>query len=391
MSTEAAVQPITDNARYHLAGVEQVLTPALVIHRDLVAANIAHTVRLLDGNADRWRPHVKTAKLGYIMRMLAQSGVQNFKCATTLELLTACEAGATDVLVAYPVVGANATRVRQIADHFPQIAISVLLEDSSQLASWRGSRVSAFVDVNPGMDRTGISQDRIADIVRLCREIGDAGLRFRGLHYYDGQLSKYELSQRYAVANRGYDHLMQIVAALQTAKLSVEEVITAGTPALPCSLAYGGFRSSGFVHRVSPGTLIYCDTTSAQQLPPDCGYGGYVPAAVVMTRVVSHPADDVVTCDAGHKSVSADAGVPTCAVLGHPELQPLTPSEEHLPMRVAAGFERPAIGDVLYLVPRHVCPTVNNFNHAIIAERGKILGVEPVTARGREAPLAHAG
>jgi D-serine deaminase-like pyridoxal phosphate-dependent protein len=300
-------------------------------------------------------------------------------------LRTTCEAGATDVLVAYPVVGANAARVRQIADQFPRIAISVLLEESAQIAPWRASRVSVFVDVNPGMDRTGISQDRVTDIVRLCHEIGDAGLRFRGLHYYDGQLSKYELGQRCEVANRGYDHLMQIVAALQTAKLSVEEVITAGTPALPCSLAYSGFRSQAFAHRVSPGTVIYCDATSAQQLPPDYGY---VPAAVVMSRVVSHPAADVVTCDAGHKSVSADAGVPTCAVLGHSELQPLTPSEEHLPMRVAAGFERPAIGDVLYLVPRHVCPTVNNFNHAIIAEQGKILGVEPVTARGREAPLA---
>src|SRR5258708_23802414 len=119
MSTKAANQPGTEKARYRLAGVERVLTPALGIHRDLVAANIAHSVRLLDGKPERWRPHVKTAKLGYIMRMLAEAGVQNFKCATTLELLTACEAGAADVLVAYPVVGAHATRVRQIAHQFP--------------------------------------------------------------------------------------------------------------------------------------------------------------------------------------------------------------------------------------------------------------------------------
>jgi D-serine deaminase-like pyridoxal phosphate-dependent protein len=383
MSTEIALQPATDDARYRVPGEAQVLTPALVIHRDLLAANIARTILLLDGGPARWRPHVKTAKLAYVMRMLVTAGVKNLKCATTLELLTACEVGATDVLVAYPVVGPNAARVRQIAEQFPQVTISVLLDDSTQVQSWRGSRLGAFVDVNPGMDRTGIPQEKVADIVRLCRDIDDAGLPFRGLHYYDGQLSKYELAERCAVANRGYDQLLHIVTALQNEKLPVDEVITAGTPALPCSLAYAPFRNASFVHRVSPGTVIYCDTTSLQQLPDY----GYVPAAVVMTRVISHPAADIITCDAGHKSVSADAGVPTCAVLGHPELQPLTPSEEHLPMRVAAGYGRPNVGEVLYLVPRHVCPSVNNFNHAIIVEQGRMLGVEPVTARGREEPL----
>jgi D-serine deaminase-like pyridoxal phosphate-dependent protein len=106
-----------------------------------------------------------------------------------------------------------------------------------------------------------------------------------------------------------------------------------------------------------------------------------------MTRVVSHPAPGMITCDAGHKSVSADAGVPTCAVLGHPELEPLTPSEEHLPMRVAAGAAAPAIGELLFLVPRHVCTTVNNFDHAMIVSGGNLIAVEPVSARGRERPI----
>jgi D-serine deaminase-like pyridoxal phosphate-dependent protein len=102
-----------------------------------------------------------------------------------------------------------------------------------------------------------------------------------------------------------------------------------------------------------------------------------------MTRVVSHPAPGLITCDAGHKTVSADAGVPTCAVLGHPELEPLTPSEEHLPMRVT-GTQIPHIGQLLFLIPRHVCPTVNNFDEALLISGGKLLAVEPVSARGRE-------
>jgi D-serine deaminase-like pyridoxal phosphate-dependent protein len=139
------------------------------------------------------------------------------------------------------------------------------------------------------------------------------------------------------------------------------------------------------VHRVSPGTLVYCDATSPAQLPADWDLR---PAAIVAATVVSHPAPGRVTCDAGHKTVSADAGVPTCAVLGRPDLQPLKPSEEHLPLAVAPGAPVPPIGQVLYLVPRHVCPTVNNFDQAALVRDGRIERLEAVTARGREAPLA---
>jgi len=92
---------------YRIQNAARVLTPALLIYPELAEANIRATLRLLGGDANRWRPHVKTAKLEFIMRMLAADGVTNFKCATTLELLTACRAGARDVLVAYPLQGAK--------------------------------------------------------------------------------------------------------------------------------------------------------------------------------------------------------------------------------------------------------------------------------------------
>ena len=106
-----------------------------------------------------------------------------------------------------------------------------------------------------------------------------------------------------------------------------------------------------------------------------------------MTRVVSRPHEGVVTCDAGHKAVSADAGVPTCVVVGHPDLIPLSPSEEHLPMALNGGTTGPQVGEALYLLPRHVCPTVNNFDYALLVRDGQIKSVEKVSARGREAPL----
>ncbi|MGC1621144.1 MAG: D-TA family PLP-dependent enzyme [Candidatus Acidiferrum sp.] len=369
---------------YKVADLEGLMTPALVIYPELVASNIERTMRLLGGNADRWRVHVKTSKLGYTMRMLTERGVRNFKCATTLELLVACQSGVTDVLMAYPTVGANARRVHEIAEQFPQVRISVLAENVDQVNQWLGSRVGIFLDINPGMNRTGIEQRHGSEVARLVQAIAASRLEFRGLHYYDGHHRATDERERTAAAHEGYSDLLKIVNEVERVGVSVPEVITAGTPTFPASLDYPGFRNAKFIHRISPGTVVYSDASSLAQLPQEYGYR---PAALVLSRVVSHPRTGFVTCDAGHKAVSADAGVPTCVVLGHPELTPLSPSEEHLPLQVEGGAAGPAVGEMLYLLPRHVCPTVNNFDHALIARNGKTESVERVSARGREAPL----
>jgi D-serine deaminase-like pyridoxal phosphate-dependent protein len=368
---------------YHVSDLEHVMTPALVLYPEIIASNVGRTLDLLDANPERWRAHIKTAKLAYTLRTLLDRGVRNFKCATTLELLTACESGANDVLVAYPVMGANAQRVREIADRCRQVRISVLAENELQIRQWIGSPVGIFLDINPGMNRTGIEQGNHSEVVELIRAIRRAKLEFRGLHYYDGQFGHEDEPQRTRAAHAGYDRLMQSVTEAARNGFDVPELITAGSPTFSCSLSYEAFRGAPFVHRISPGTIVYCDATSMAQLPAEYGYA---PAAVVVTRVVSHPSRGMVTCDAGHKSVSADAGVPTCIVMGHPELRPMGPSEEHLPMQVSSGAA-PALGEVLYLIPRHVCPTVNNFDTALLVRNGEIQSMEKVSARGREMPL----
>lgn len=371
------------DARYDLAGVENVITPALVVYPDVIASNIKSTIRLLDGEPDRWRVHIKTAKLPYTLGMLMGLGLRNLKCATTLELQMACRAGAMDVLVAYPMMGANALRVREIAEQFPDRRISVLLEDAAQITQWKGSTVGIFIDINPGMNRTGIEQHREDKVISLVRTIEASRLDFRGLHYYDGQYASINESDRSVAAHTGYDSLLELVSRIESHGIHVREVVTAGTPTLPCSLSYQRFRGAKFIHRVSPGTVVYGDATSLAQLPSEYGYA---PAVLVLTRVVSHPCEGMATCDAGHKAVSADAGVPTCLVVGHPELMPLSPSEEHLPLRSETG-QVPSLGEDLFLLPRHVCPTVNNFDSALIVRNGRLESLEQISARGHEAPL----
>jgi D-serine deaminase-like pyridoxal phosphate-dependent protein len=368
---------------YSIDDTDGIVTPALLIYSDLVDANIETTLKMAGDDPNRWRPHIKTAKTPLVLGQLIAHDVRNFKCSTTLELLTACETGASDVLLAFSVMGANARRVREIAAQFPATRISVLVETGEQARTWRGSGIGIYIDVNPGMDRTGINQDRIADILGLAKELGRD---FRGLHYYDGQISGVPESEREARTHAGYDHLLQIVRALEVGRVEVGEVITSGTPAAPFAMSYAGFRKAGFLHRISPGTVVYNDLSSLTQL---AGFG-YRPAALVLSTVISRPTSRMITCDAGHKSVSADAGVPTCEVVGHADLVPMKPSEEHLPIERRSAGDLPALGDKLYLLPRHVCPTVNNFDEALMIVNGRISGVARIAARGHENPLVAA-
>jgi len=368
----------------HSDQLERILTPALAIYPDMVHSNITITLDLLDCNAEQWQPHVKTAKLQSTMRLLCDRGVKRFKCATTLEMLNACEAGAEEVLMAYPCIGTRASRVREIALANPQVRICATVENIAQVDQWQGSPIALYIDINPGMNRTGIEQGSTAEIVALASHICQHGLEFAGLHYYDGQNRQADLELRKAECSIGYEQLLRIIQAFADADLPVRTLITSGTPALPCALSFPGFHRKSFAHRVSPGTIVYNDLSSLSQLPDGWDYRF---AAIVIASVISHPAPGLITCDAGHKAVSSDAGFPNCVVLGHPELEPQHPSEEHLPIRVAPGAPVPPIGEFLYLVPRHVCTTINNFDWALLVRGGKIIEVAAVSARGRESPL----
>jgi D-serine deaminase-like pyridoxal phosphate-dependent protein len=252
----------------------------------------------------------------------------------------------------------------------------VLCEDPAAVDDV-AAELDLFVDVNPGMDRTGVPLEDRSRVLEIARR---AAARFRGLHYYDGHLTQPDPDQRRRAVFDCYDRLLELIGFLEDSRVRVAEVVTSGTPSFLDALEYRGFEAHpDTAHRLSPGTVVFHDLRSEEE-----SEGLHLlPAALLLSRVVSHPREDIVTCDAGSKSIAAEAGDPCALVLGRPELVPRRPSEEHLPLTVREG-PLPARGTELLLVPRHVCPTVNLAEQAILVEGGEVREIAAVSARAHD-------
>ena len=371
-----------DPSPYRLPpGLEQQLhSPALVIFMDQVRSNLRSMLGYL-GTADRWRPHLKTTKMPAIWSELVKLGVRHFKCATLrearclVELLERMQVEDADLLVAYPLVGPALRGLERLAQASPGIRCSVLVE-SEQACSQIDASLGLFIDLNPGMQRTGMGMDDPARILAVARA---AGKRLAGLHYYDGHLHAPDLDQRRADAFEGYGRLMELVELLRSEGCEVQELITSGTPAFRCALDYPGFQTpESPTHRVSPGTVVFHDLRTELENPNL----ELLPAALLFSRVISHPSPGRITLDAGSKSLAADSGDPCALVLGHTAWTALAPSEEHLPVDLG-GEPQAARGTGLWLLPMHICPTVNLADEVLLIE-GDELRVERVAARGHE-------
>jgi len=354
--------------------IDRLLSPALLIDLDIVRANLARGLELI-GHPDRWQPHVKTAKLPAVQRLMLEAGLHQFKCATTREarvLLELAGERRIDLLMAMSLRGPNLQRFGELAAAHPQQRLSLLTEQASHAVEIRQCfpEFGLYLDLDVGMGRTGIPLDQRNRIDAVQAAAGPA---LRGLHAYEGHFAAIPLADRPAAADLLYPRLVALADSLG---LGEAEFITSGTPAFAIAARHPAF--AGRRHRVSPGTIVYWDLTSR-----GTGLGGFDFAATVLATVVSQPDHDRFTLDAGSKAVDAAAGDPCVSVVGLPGLRAHRPSEEHLPITVEIG-PAPELGDRLRLVPRHVCSTVNLADEAVLIEGGRVKAVEPVAARGHE-------
>lgn len=284
---------------------ENIQTPALVVSLPNVRHNISAMIQLCGGDVDRWRPHVKTTKMPLIWSELLSMGVRNFKCATIREArllaATAKNMGLStdcDILVAFPLHGANLRALEILAGEERECTFSCLVEAPEDIAQIPAT-VGFYIDINPGMDRTGRSLDVLTDqmaamveclkILNLHSDEGGHGNRFRGLHFYDGHSSTTPCGKaRREMLFPIYNELLTFTQKLEQAYgRPVDEIITSGTPSCTSALSFEKFRGRSFHHRVSPGTTVLHDgKTREENEDLDAVLR---PAAAVMARVISHP------------------------------------------------------------------------------------------------------
>lgn len=364
----------------------EVATPALVVFMDHVRSNIARALRVVGGDAHRWRPHLKTTKMPLVWDELLCAGLCRFKCATTrearvlLEETRARDLPGIDLLVAYPHRDLALRRLGDLARAHPAARVSVVCEDES-IAHSAPPELGIFVDVNVGMHRTGIPIESRGEIIAVAKAAGD---RFRGVHAYEGHIRGGTVDERRARTHAALEAVARLADDLIAAGVPVEEVVTSGTPTLAHAATSPCWTRTGKpFFSASAGTVVFHDFGYHDMLPEI----SFTPAALVLTRVIGRPAPNIATCDAGSKSIAAESGDPCAVVVGRDELVALKPSEEHLPLE-GRGADAPRRGDLLLLVPRHVCPTVNLHDVAIIIDGGRFAELAPISARGRERPLA---
>lgn len=346
---------------YHIRNISDIDSPVMVIYEERVRHNIDLLLQMAP--AERLRPHVKTHKCREVAELMLQAGLKKFKCATISEAEMLALAGAHDVLLAYQPLGPKLQRFIALIGKYPATKFSCLV-DATQAATaieaaaaQRGLRIPVFIDLNVGMNRSGIDPAQAYDLAMLCARSG--GLQLAGLHAYDGHIHDASFEIRKQHCDAAFLPVAQLWQQLQNDGRKPLEVVAGGSPSFPVHL-----------HRekvtCSPGTFVYWDANYERLLPEQ----PFLPAAVVVSRIISLPDDTSVCTDLGHKSVASENAMDKRVVfLNAPELKPVAHSEEHLVLQAAAGHGF-RIGDVLYGLPFHICPTIALYENVVVVKEG---------------------
>jgi D-threonine aldolase len=368
------------NAPYALRDLSAIYSPGLLFFKDLIEQNIARAVRMA-GDPSRLRPHMKTHKTREVARLELDAGITKHKCATLAEAETLADCGAADVLLAYNLVGPNCGRMARLARRFPKCDFSVLadhpaaVDELSAAMVAGGETVDVLIDLNVGQNRTGIVPGDAA--LDLYRRIAQApGLRAGGFHVYDGHNHQESPADRNRAVRELLEPVLRLRERAEAEGLPVPRLVTGGTPTYP---VYAGMDLPGM--ECSPGTCVLHDHNYRSRF---ADLAGFVPAALLLTRVISRPTPTRVTFDLGYKAVASDppAGK-RCVLLDVPSHEAVLQNEEHLVIETAEA-DRFRPGDAVLAVPAHVCPTVALHRFAYVVEQGEVTGRWEIAARDRE-------
>lgn len=360
---------------FNVANVQEVASPALLLYPDRIAENVGRMIRMA-GGTDRLRPHLKTHKLAEVLRIQLEQGITKFKCATIAEAEMAASAGAPDVLIAYPIVGPNVSRLLELPQKFPATKFSCVADNVSSIRiladtfAGAGRSLDVLLDVDCGQHRTGVEPGNGAgELYYLIAK--SRGLKPGGLHVYDGHIDEPDLAQRAAICDAAFAPVKSLCQDLINASLPVPRIVAGGTPTFPL------YAKDPQVE-CSPGTCVLWDFSYSDRFADL----DFLHAAIVLTRIVSKPGGNRLCLDLGHKAIAAEKPQPRVRFLNLPDAEAVTHSEEHLVIQ-AAEANQFAVGDCLYGVPRHVCPTVALYSEAVAVRDNRAADRWKIAARER--------
>ncbi|SDD58472.1 D-serine deaminase, pyridoxal phosphate-dependent [Pricia antarctica] len=364
---------------YELTDTKDVISPSLLVYPDRILHNI-RTMLEMAGGAEQLRPHIKTHKTAEIVEMQLGQGIQKFKCATIAEAELLAMCNAPDILLAMQPVGANLKRFFGLVDTYPESKFSALVDNLdtlkalSEMARVQGARVSLWMDINCGMNRTGIFPDKNA--IDLYRKMdADPNVEAKGLHAYDGHIRNTDVAERKKACDVAFAPVVTLKNNLESEGIKVKGIIAGGSPTFPFHAQRDGVEAS-------PGTTLLWDAGYGDLFPEM----DFLPAAVLLTRIISKPAKNILCLDLGHKYLAPEMPFPRVRFLNLEKSIQKGQSEEHFVLE-CENAEQYAIGDVCYALPVHICPTVAKYDSLQVVSEGMVIDEWQVVARNQRITL----
>jgi D-serine deaminase-like pyridoxal phosphate-dependent protein len=343
-------------------------TPCAVIDMDRVERNIARIQAACDAAGVANRPHIKTHKSPVLAKLQIEAGAHGITCQKLGEAEVMADAGIDDILISYNLIGeekmARLGALQTKANMTVAADNSTVIAGLPQAASVSGRPLPVVVECDTGRKRAGVETP--AEAITLAREIAASkGLTFAGFMLYPTETG-------WGEAQKFYD---EALAGVRAHGLDAAMVSTGGTP----NLKNVGKLKGATEHR--PGTYIYNDrmqVAAGVATWDDCALNIY-------STVVSRAGPDRGILDAGSKTLTSDTGGLDGhgLILEHPEAKIARFAEEHGFLDLTRSNTRPKVGDVVRIVPNHVCVVVNMMDEVVMVRGDEIIGTLPVAARGK--------
>ena len=355
-------------------------TPAAIVDLDRLSRNLDRAATYATVHGLALRPHVKTHKASWIAAEQIRRGAAGVTCATPREA-EVMSGVSNDLLVAYPPVGtARAARIAALPrDIKVTVALDSLeaVETIERAASAARRSVGVYVELDLGMHRVGVPTVEAA--IGLAKRVtASRSLTYEGIAFYPGHIREPVSAQENSIGQLRAQ-LGVVLDALTAAGVKPRVVSGGSTPTMWQTHEIMG------VTELRPGTYVFNDRTTAEI--GACSWDDC--ALTVLATVVSTAVAGQAVIDAGSKSLGrepmrgADGGGGFGSLLDHPEVIVKSMSEEHGLLDLAHSSWAPRVGDVVRVIPNHVCIVVH-LNDSIYGIRGEQVEVSwPVEARGR--------